>query len=187
MQIADARKNIMSLANFLTTLRIVLAPCCILFILWDISYNRLIALAIFVFAFLTDVLDGYAARIKNEVTEFGKFFDPLADKILIISVLFSLAIKINAVWCWTAVAVIFLREMFIALMRRWRAPKGVSIEADIYGKFKTWIQGVAVLVLILGLQVAPYILWIAVLFSIFSGIRYINSWKRKPEVEGVKH
>ncbi len=187
MQIVSTRNNIMSLANILTTLRIILAPCCILFILWDTSYSRLIAFVIFVLAFFTDVLDGYAARAKNEVTDFGKFYDPLADKILMISVLFSLAFKINALWCWIAVGVICSREIFIALMRRWRTPKGVSIEADNYGKFKTWIQGVAICTLIFDMHIAPYLLWIAVLFSIFSGIRYINSWKRGQKAEGIEY
>ena len=83
----------MSLANILTTLRIALTPCCMLFILWDVPYNRFIALGIFITAFLTDVFDGYIARATNRVTNFGKLFDPLADKILMIAVLISLAYK----------------------------------------------------------------------------------------------
>lgn len=166
----------MSLANILTTLRIALTPCCMLFILWDIPYNRLIALAIFVIAFLTDVFDGYIARATNKVTNFGKLFDPLADKILMIAVLISLAYKIQAWWCWAAVGIIWMREIFIALMRRWRAPQGVATEANLYGKTKTFLQALAVCTLILDIFVAPYLLWTAALFSLFSAIIYIKSW-----------
>jgi CDP-diacylglycerol--glycerol-3-phosphate 3-phosphatidyltransferase len=166
----------MNLANILTTSRIVLTPCCMLFILWDIPYNRIIALAIFVVAFLTDVFDGYIARTNKTVSNFGKLFDPLADKILMIAVLISLAYKITALWCWSAVGIIWMREIFIALMRRWRVPKGVATEANLYGKTKTFLQALAVCTLILNIFIAPYLLWVAALFSVFSGIIYIKSW-----------
>ncbi len=166
----------MNLANILTTSRIILTPCCILFILWDIPYNRLIALAIFIIAFLTDVFDGYIARTRKTVSNFGKLFDPLADKILMIAVLVSIAYTINALWCWVAVGVIWLREIFIALMRRWRAPQGVATEANFYGKTKTFLQALAVCTLLLNIFIAPYLLWTAALFSLFSGIIYTKSW-----------
>ena len=167
----------MSLANFLTTLRIILTPCCILFIMWEVPHNRLIALVIFVIAFLTDILDGYAARAAKKVTDFGKLFDPLADKILVISILIALAFKIQEPWYWTAVAIIWLREIFIALLRRRRAPQGVATEANLYGKTKTLLQGLAVCTLILNIMIAPYLLWAAVAFSVYSGIQYVNSWQ----------
>ncbi|MGB3340314.1 MAG: CDP-diacylglycerol--glycerol-3-phosphate 3-phosphatidyltransferase [bacterium] len=166
----------MGLANILTTLRIVLTPCCMLFILWDTSYSRLIALAIFVVAFLTDVFDGHVARVTKKVTNFGKLFDPLADKILMIAVLVSLAYKTQALWCWVAVGIIWMREVFIALMRRWRAPQGVATEANLYGKTKTLLQALAVCTLILNFFIAPYLLWVAAVFSLFSGVIYIKSW-----------
>ncbi len=167
----------MNLANVLTTARILLAPCCILFIMWNIPHHRLFAFCIFVLAFLTDALDGYAARVKKEITTFGKFYDPLADKILIISVLFSIAISIDKAWCWWALGVICIREIFVALMRRWRAPQGVSVEPNAYGKFKTWLQGMALCGLILDVIIAPYLLWTAVLFSVYSGLYYVASWR----------
>lgn len=163
----------MGIANILTTLRIALTPICMLFILWD---NRLVALTIFIIAFLTDVFDGYIARATKKVTNFGKLFDPLADKILMIAVLISLAYKIQALWCWFAVGIIWLREIFIALMRRRHAPQGVATEANLYGKTKTLLQALAVCTLILNIFIAPYLLWIAALFSLFSGIIYMKSW-----------
>jgi len=166
----------MNLANILTTSRIILTPCCILFIMWDTQYSRLIALAIFVVAFLTDVFDGYTARVTKTVTNFGKLFDPLADKILMIAVLVSLAYKTQALWCWVAVGIIWMREIFIALMRRWGAPQGVATEANLYGKTKTLLQALAVCTLILNIFIAPYLLWVAAVFSLFSGVIYIKSW-----------
>ncbi len=167
----------MTLANFLTTLRIALTPCCILFIMWEVPHNRLIALVIFIIAFLTDILDGIVARAANKITDFGKLFDPLADKILVISILVTLAFKIKEPWYWTAVMIIWLREIFIALLRRRRAPQGVATEANLYGKTKTLLQVLAVCTLILNIMIAPYILWAAVAFSVYSGIRYVNSWQ----------
>ena len=134
----------MTLANFLTTLRIALTPCCILFIMWEVPHNRLIALVIFIIAFSTDILDGIVARAANKITDFGKLFDPLADKILVISILVTLAFKIKEPWYWTAVMIIWLREIFIALLRRSRAPQGVATEANLYGKTKTLLQALAV-------------------------------------------
>lgn len=174
----------LNLSDVLTTLRILAAPFCILFIVWEIPYNSIIALSIFVLAALTDVFDGYVARVRKEISDFGKFYDPLADKILIISVLISLAIKIGAPWCWWAVGIICLREAFVALMRRGFAQR-VSVDANSYGKVKTVIQCIAVGGLIMRVAVAPYLLWVSVIFTVFSGIYYINSWKKRPK--GLSH
>ena len=172
----------MHLADILTSLRIVLTPVCILFILWSTPHSKFFAFAIFVLAAITDILDGYVARTKKQTTNFGSRFDPLADKILIISVLISLAFVTNEVWCWTAIGIIWLREIVVFLMRIKFAPKGVSIEANNYGKLKTLTQCIAVGVLILQFSIAPYLLWTAVFFSVYSGIYYIGSWNAKQHV-----
>jgi len=170
---------IMNLANILTTSRLILTPVCIFFIMIDGSYSKLIAFCIFVVAFLTDAFDGYLARVRKEVTEFGKFYDPLADKILTTSILISLAFRIDEIWCWLAVCIICCREIAVALMRRWRVPHGISVVPNGYGKLKTIAQAVAVGALIIGAGVAPYLLWIAVLLSVHSGINYILLWRNK--------
>lgn len=136
----------------------------------------MIALVIFIIAFSTDILDGIVARAANKITDFGKLFDPLADKILVISILVTLAFKIKEPWYWTAVMIIWLREIFIALLRRSRAPQGVATEANLYGKTKTLLQALAVCTLIMNIFIAPYLLWTAALFSLFSGVIYIKSW-----------
>jgi len=180
MHITDNRKKI-NLANVLTTLRILLTPVCILFIIWNIPNHRLIALIIFILASLTDAFDGYLARIRGEITSFGKFYDPLADKILILSVLIVLAFDINKAWCWWAVGILCFREGLVALLRRRFARQGVSVEPNSYGKIKACIQIIAVGGLILQTPVAPYLLWISVIFSIFSGLYYVNAWKIRPQ------
>lgn len=169
----------MNLANILTTSRLILTPLCILFIMIDDSYGRWVAFCIFVVAFLTDAFDGYIARTRNEVTEFGKFYDPLVDKILTTSILITLAFRIGEIWCWLAVGIICCREFAVALMRRWHVSHGICVVPNGYGKFKTIVQAVAVGALIVGAGVAPYLLWIAALLSVHSGINYILLWRHK--------
>lgn len=175
------RNITLNLANILTTSRLILTPVCIFFIMADSTYGRLVAFGIFVVAFLTDALDGYLARIRNEVTEFGTFFDPLADKILTTSILISLAFRIDEMWCWLAVGIICSREIAVALMRRWRVSHGICVVPNGYGKLKTIAQAVAVGALIIDAGVAPYLLWIAVFLSVHSGINYILLWRNRQQ------
>jgi CDP-diacylglycerol--glycerol-3-phosphate 3-phosphatidyltransferase len=176
----------MTIANILTSLRIVMAPFCVAFIVADVPFGRIIAFGIYVCASLTDALDGYFARRMDKISDFGKYFDPLADKILNLSVLVSLAFTINALWCWTAVVIIAVREVTVALIRRLRSANGISRAANNNGKIKTWVQIVAVCALILEVAIAPYLLWLAVVVSLYSGIFYVNIWVRrkyKPQQE----
>ncbi len=171
----------MNLATILTTSRLILTPVCIFFIMTDSTYGRLVAFGIFTVAFLTDALDGYLARLRNEVTKFGTFFDPLADKVLTTSILVSLAFRIDEMWCWLAVIIINSREIAVALIRRWHVPHGICVVPNGYGKFKTIAQAVAVGALIIDAGIAPYLLWIAVLVSVHSGINYILLWRNKQQ------
>lgn len=169
----------MYIANILTSIRIILAPLCITFILWDVPHSRIIAFSIYVLASLTDALDGYFARRMHTISDFGKYFDPLADKILNISVLFSLALIVNALWCWSAVSIIVMREVAVALVRRWGSPNGISRAANNNGKIKIWTQIFAVCALILDVAIAPYLLWLAVVFSVYSGVYNVSVWRIK--------
>lgn len=164
----------MSLANLLTTLRIVLAPVSVAFLFLNVPYKELIAASIFIIAGLTDGLDGYVARVRKEITSFGKSFDPLADKILVISALLSLA-QLGRVPFW-AVAIIILREVFVTVLRRWARKFGLSVAASSWGKIKTFTQIVAVPALILRLNFAIHLLYISVFFTILSGIHYAFLW-----------
>jgi CDP-diacylglycerol--glycerol-3-phosphate 3-phosphatidyltransferase len=112
------------------------------------------------------------------ISDFGKYFDPLADKILNLSVLISLAFTVNALWCWSAVIIIAMREVAVAVARRRGSPNGISRAANRNGKIKTWIQIIAVCALILNVVIAPYVLWLAVIVSVYSGIYYMVTWVR---------
>lgn len=158
-------------------MRIILAPLCITFILWDVPHSRIIAFSIYVLASLTDALDGYVARRMNAISDFGKYFDPLADKILNLSVLISLAFTVNALWCWSAVIIIATREVAVAFVRRRGSPNGISRAANNNGKIKTCTQILAVCALILDVAIAPYLLWLAVIFSLYSGVYNVSVWR----------
>lgn len=170
----------MNLPNFITALRILLAPVSVLFLFLDVPHQELIAAGIFILAGLTDGLDGYAARIRKEITAFGKSFDPLADKILVISALLSLA-KLGQVAVW-AVLVIILREVMVTILRWWAGKKGLSVAASALGKAKTFFQIVAIPALMLklefgGFKLGDFLLYFAVGFTIISGLHYLYLWR----------
>lgn len=173
----STRDKNMHIANIFTSMRIILAPLCITFILWDVPHSKIIAFSIYVLASLTDALDGYFARRMHKISDFGKYFDPLADKILNISVLFSLALTVNALWCWSAVSIIVMREIAVAFVRRWGSPNGISRAANNNGKIKIFAQIFAVCALILDVAIAPYLLWLAVIFSLYSGVYNVSVWR----------
>ena len=166
----------MNLPNKLTIFRVILIPFFIIFFLIPItSYDKWIALAIFIVASLTDLLDGKIARKYNLVTNFGKFMDPLADKLLVCSALICL-IELNKIPSWMVI-IIIAREFIISGFRLVAADNGVVIAASYWGKFKTTFQMVAVCLLIADLEmlnvITQIILWIAVVLTVVSLIDYL--------------
>jgi len=161
-------------ADYLTLLRIILTPVCIAFLFLPIARREWFAAGIFIAAALTDGLDGYIARRRNESTPFGKSFDPLADKILVGSALYSL-FMLGKVSGWI-VAVIFGREIMITILRPLAQKKGISVGAGIWGKIKTFTQIIAIIMIILSLPGAEIMLYAAVFFTIYSGIDYLRKW-----------
>ncbi|MCI9070671.1 CDP-diacylglycerol--glycerol-3-phosphate 3-phosphatidyltransferase [Clostridium sp.] len=184
----------MNLANKLTMIRILLVPVFLLFItVKNIPYGSIIATVIFIIASITDQLDGYIARSRNQITNFGKFMDPLADKLLVTAALVSLVeLKLVASW---AVVVILAREFAVSGLRTLAASNGKIIAASWWGKIKTVTQMVAILLLLLKVNiytsvdainfvdnnlflnsfftyVPEIIMYIAVLITIISGIDY---------------
>jgi CDP-diacylglycerol--glycerol-3-phosphate 3-phosphatidyltransferase len=138
----------MNLANKLTLIRIFLVPVFLVFIaMKDIPYGSFIATFIFILASLTDKLDGYIARSRNQITNFGKFMDPLADKLLVTAALISL-VELHVVPSWAAV-VIIAREFAISGLRSIAAAQGRVIAASWWGKVKTVIQIIAIILLLL--------------------------------------
>ncbi len=142
----------MNLANKLTLIRIVLVPIFLIFIaVKDIPYGSFIATFIFILASLTDKLDGYIARSRNQITNFGKFMDPLADKLLVTAALISL-VEVHVVPSWAAV-VIIAREFAVSGLRSIAAAQGRVIAASWWGKIKTVIQIIAIILLLLKINI----------------------------------
>lgn len=168
----------MNLPNKLTTLRVIMIPFFVFFLLWQNGENytfRMIALALFIIASLTDLLDGKIARKYNLVTNLGKFMDPLADKLLVCSALICL-IELNALPAWMVI-VIISREFIISGFRLIASDNGVVIAASYWGKFKTTFQMVSVVLLILDIPALAFVtticVWIALVLTIVSLVDYI--------------
>lgn len=166
----------MNLPNKLTMFRVILIPFFIVFLLVPItSVDKWIALTIFIIASLTDLLDGKIARKYNLVTNFGKFMDPLADKLLVCSALICL-IELQKIPSWMVI-IIIAREFIISGFRLVAADNGVVIAASYWGKFKTTFQMIAVCLLIADIEalnlVTQIVLWIAVVLTVVSLIDYL--------------
>ena len=169
----------MNLPNKLTTFRVILIPFFVFFMLAPnmTGINHYIAAAIFIVASLTDLLDGKIARKYNLVTNFGKFMDPLADKLLVCSAMICL-IQTGQLAAWIVV-IIIAREFIISGFRLVAAEKGVTIAASYWGKFKTTFQMLMVIVLILNVQMPFFqilgkiLTYAALILTVVSLIDYI--------------
>lgn len=167
----------MNLPNKLTTFRVILIPFFVFFMLAPnmTGINNYIAVAIFIVASLTDLLDGKIARKYNLVTNFGKFMDPLADKLLVCSAMICL-IQTGQLAAWIVV-IIIAREFIISGFRLIASDNGVVIAASYWGKFKTTFQMVSVVLLILDIPALAFVtticVWIALVLTIVSLVDYI--------------
>ena len=153
-------------------------PFFVFFLLWQGGENRtfrIISLVIFIVASLTDLLDGKIARKYNLVTNFGKFMDPLADKLLVCSALICL-IELNQLPAWMVI-VIISREFIISGFRLVASDNGVVIAASYWGKFKTTFQMFAVILLILDMPALSVLttlfVWAAFALTLISLVDYI--------------
>ena len=173
----------MNLPNKLTILRVILIPFFVVFMLFDITgaADKWIALVIFCVASLTDMLDGKIARKYNLVTDFGKFMDPLADKLLVCTALICLTSmnRLNVI----VVLVIIAREFIISGFRLVASDNGIVIAASYWGKFKTVSQMALIIVLIMDLGgvwnvVGTVLTWVALLLTVVSLIDYIAKNKQ---------
>lgn len=169
----------MNLANKLTMMRIFLVPIFLIFMATKgIPYGKEVATIIFILASLTDKLDGYIARSRNQITNFGKFMDPLADKLLVTAALVSL-VELQIVHAWVAI-IIIAREFAVSGLRTIAASEGKVIAASYWGKIKTVIQIVAIITALLNLSyVSPILntlttisMAAAVIITIISGVDY---------------
>ena len=169
----------MNLPNKLTIMRVILIPFFVFFLLspYFPAYGNYIAVAIFIMASLTDMLDGKIARKYNLVTNFGKFMDPLADKLLVCSAMICL-IELDRLAAWIVI-VIIAREFIISGFRLVASDNGVVIAASYWGKFKTTFQMLMVIVLILDIQMPFFqilgtvLTYVALILTVVSRIDYI--------------
>ena len=172
----------MNLPNKLTILRVIMIPFFVVFMLTDLGgkYGNYIALAIFAVASLTDLLDGKIARKRGLVTNFGKFMDPLADKLLVCSALICL-VEMDRLAAWMVI-VIIAREFIISGFRLIASDNGVVIAASYWGKFKTTFQMIMIILLILDLGgsftvIETAVTWIALILTVVSLLDYL--WKNR--------
>jgi len=166
----------MNLPNKLTIFRVILIPFFVVLLLFDITaYDKWSALAIFIVASLTDFLDGYIARKYNLVTNFGKFMDPLADKLLVCSAMICL-VELARIPAWVVI-VIIAREFIISGFRLVASDNGVVIAASYWGKFKTTFQIVMICLMIADLEplilITQIVMWVALALTVISLVDYL--------------
>lgn len=166
----------MNLPNKLTIFRVILIPFFVVLLLFDITaYDKWIALAIFIIASLTDFLDGHIARKYNLVTNFGKFMDPLADKLLVCSAMICL-VELSRIPAWVVI-VIIAREFIISGFRLVASDNGVVIAASYWGKFKTTFQILMICLMIADLPqlalITQIVMWVALALTVISLVDYL--------------
>ena len=170
----------MNLPNKLTILRVIMIPFFVAALLYDGGANqnmRYVAAALFIIASLTDMLDGKIARKYNLVTNFGKFMDPLADKLLVCSAMICL-IETGKLQAWI-VLIIIAREFIISGFRLVASDNGIVIAASYWGKFKTVSHMAMIILLILDIQnpimqtITTVVVWIGLILTVVSLVDYI--------------
>ena len=172
----------MNTPNKLTIARMIIVPFLVIFLLtgWGGEANRYISLTLFVVASVTDWFDGYLARKNNLVTNFGKFMDPLADKLLVCSAMICM-IDLKRLPAWFVIFII-AREFIISGFRLIAAENGIVIAANYWGKFKTASQMIMIILLILHFDgifviLEQIFIWLSLALTIISLITYI--WQNR--------
>lgn len=184
------KQNKMNLPNRLTLARIAAVPVFLILLLWQFPFHYFAALVIFVVASLTDLFDGRIARSRGLITDFGKFLDPIADKMLTTAALLgfiSLGIGFGTVWI---TVIVLIREFSVSSIRMIAAASGKVVAADKWGKIKTVMQMVGIIMaltfeefislfpslLLVGtiLRIAyNIVLWFSAVLTVVSGINYL--------------
>ena len=184
---SEKRSKVFNVPNTLSLVRVFLAPLVLLFLTIRItapvkfldnfnlietpSWGDVLAGAVFIIAAITDSLDGYIARKHRLVTTLGKFIDPLADKVLVIAAMIAL-VDLHRVPAWI-VLVIITREFVVTGLRLVAAAEGVVIAASKGGKIKTVFQIIALSMLILQVPGGMFVMWIAMILTVWSGMEYL--------------
>ena len=179
----------LNISNLLTLSRIIVIPIIVLCLYLDNPLYGWISFVLFCTASITDYFDGYIARIRNEVSNLGTFLDPIADKLLVASVILILTSKeVISDWETIPALIILLREIAVSGLREYLAGIKVSVPVSKIAKFKTFLQLVALAILILsesGISIIPILfigkiaLWSAGILTLYTGYDYLKS--------GLKH
>lgn len=161
----------MNLPNILTMVRMLLIPVFLLVFFSNFAYADELSCFIFIVASATDFLDGHLARKYKLVTNFGKIMDPLADKLLVLSALIALTVEMRLpIWI---VIIILARELGITSLRAISAGEGIIIAAGPWGKFKTVVQMIGIIMLLLTIPFALPVMYVAVILTVLSAVDYI--------------
>ena len=181
----------MNVPNRLTILRVIMIPLFVVAMLWEsLPYSDYIALVLFAGACITDFFDGYLARKYNQITTFGKFMDPLADKLLVCAALICFLADVNPEMPVWAVIIIISREFIISGFRLVAAEKGITIAASYWGKVKTVVQMIMSILLIIHFNhpvfriIDAIFIYAAVILTVISLIDYI--YKNREIMKDVK-
>lgn len=193
----------MTISNKITICRILLIPIMIIVlfitplnnidVFLNMNLAELLFGILFIIGALSDILDGYLARKRNEITDLGKFLDPIADKLLTTTALLYIAnSRTEYTWWWVLILVIISREFIVAAIRMAAASNNVVIAASVYGKIKTTLQMIAIIAILfngLGLYhimgdnahyITDVLFYISVAATVYSGIDYL--WKNKAAI-----
>ncbi len=162
----------MNTANKLTMLRVIMIPAFLAVLYIGFAYSQYVALAIFAIASLTDFADGYIARSRDQVTDFGKFMDPLADKVLVVAALLWFTQQ-GLMPAWAALVVI-IREFAVTALRLVAVDKGTVIAAGISGKIKTAATMVCIILMFLPIPqiLIDICIGVIIVVTLYSGIEY---------------
>lgn len=189
----------MNLPNKLTVLRIILSPLFLLLAVWDFPFHYAASLVVFVLAALTDLWDGKIARKRGLITNFGKFLDPLADKMLTTAA-FLVFLNMGKMSVW-ALMIVLTREFMVTSVRLIAAKEGTVIAASLWGKTKTVAQFVAIIYMLVALEwstwqhgvlaalslpgeaftipllVGEVLIWVSVILTAVAGIEYVWNYR----------
>ena len=162
----------MNTANKLTMLRVIMIPVFMVALYLNFPFHNIVALVIFILASVTDFIDGYIARNFNQVTDFGKFMDPLADKLLVTAAMLWF-VEVGQMSAWVLLIVI-AREFAVSGLRMVAAPKGIVIAAAWSGKIKTASTMVCICIMLVPIPEILNTLCVAVILitTVWSGVEY---------------
>lgn len=174
----------MNIANLVTISRVLLVPVIVLVYYSSMPFSQLIAAVLFTLASITDWLDGFLARRLNQLSAFGAFLDPVADKLLVVMALVLLTANYPGPWFVIPTAIIIAREVFVSALREWMASRNLRdvVAVGFIGKVKTTVQMIAIIVLLAYTPALPelilysgyFLLYLSAALSLWSMIIYLK-------------